>query len=434
MQVRGFGLEVAAGPDAGRRVAAAKRSLLIGTHPSADLVLTDPHVSRLHARIDVDETEFVLRDLGSTNGTRAGGVRVREVCLDDGTSVELGATKLAFRLDAEPFEIKLAEEELYEGLVGRSVAMRELFAVLERAAPSEASILLEGETGTGKELVARGLHARSARSRAPVVVLDCGAVPAGLIESELFGHERGAFTGAVAAHKGVFERAHGGTLFLDELGELPLELQPKLLRALESGEITRVGGEKMLKVDVRVVAATHRDLPRLIAEGKFRADLFYRLAVIRVRIPPLRERRDDIPLLSAHFARELLGDRALPAIALEAVFERLRSYPWPGNVRELRNIVERALILADPKLVAASALDAAQEISRSVDQTLRKRIPLRAARNEREREYLHDLVRATDGNLEEAAAIAEIHVKSLERLLRKHKLRVAESRGDGTSG
>jgi DNA-binding NtrC family response regulator len=426
MQVRGFGLDVAGGPDAGKRISAQKRSLLIGTHPSADLVLTDPHVSRLHARIDAEETEFVLRDLGSTNGTRAAGVRVREVCLDDGTAIELGQTRLSFRLDAGGFEIRLAEAELFEGLVGRSVAMRELFAILERASPTEAAILLEGETGTGKELVARAVHARSARAKAPFVVLDCGAVPPGLIESELFGHERGAFTGAIASHRGVFERAHGGTLFLDELGELPLELQPKLLRALESGEIHKVGGEKTTHVDVRVVAATHRDLPRLIAEAKFRADLFYRLAVIRVRIPPLRERREDIPMLSAHFARGTLGDRALPSLALEAVFERLRNYPWPGNVRELRNVVERALILADPKLVAAGALDAAKELSRSVDQTLRKRIPLRAARQEREREYLAELLRGTDGDLEEAAAIAEIHVKSLERLMRKHKLSAAD--------
>jgi DNA-binding NtrC family response regulator len=426
IQVRGFAVEVVHGPDAGKVFKGTARSMQVGTHPSAEILLTDPHVSRVHARIDVDEKDVLLGDLGSTNGTRVQGVRVRQVVLEDGNVIELGATRLRFRLLDEPFEIELAGEPSFEGLIGRSVAMLELFAILARVAPTDASILLEGETGTGKELVARALHTRSRRSGKPFVVFDCGAVPPTLIESELFGAEKGAYTGAVTARGGVFERADGGTLFLDELGELPVDLQPKLLRAIESGEVTRLGGEQVRKVDLRVVAATNRDLARMIAEQKFRADLYYRLAVIRVRVPPLRERDGDVQLLAAHFARQVLGDLArtrIPEPTLEAIFETLKHHPWPGNVRELRNVVERAAILADPKMIRAGALDAVSELTRSVEKSVHKQVTLRAARGEREREYLADLLRAVDGDLDEAARVAAVHRKSLERLIRKHKLR-----------
>jgi transcriptional regulator with GAF, ATPase, and Fis domain len=482
LAVRGFSVEVLAGPDQGKRVNATGRSLVIGTDAGADLSLTDPHVSRLHARIDAGEREHVLRDLGSTNGTRVGAVRIREACLDDGAVIDLGLTRLGFRLGSEALEIPLLADERFEGLIGRSPAMRELFGLLAKIAPTEATVLVEGETGVGKELVARALHARSRRHGRPFLVLDCGAVPPSLIESELFGHERGAFTGAVAARAGVFERAHGGTLFLDELGELALELQPKLLRVLETGELTRVGGERPIRVDVRVVAATHRDLPRMVGERRFREDLYYRVAVIRVRVPPLRERREDIPLLAAAFARQVGAGAALPDVALEAVFETYRRHDWPGNVRELRNAVERALVLADvdvdadgagrapaeadaavaapaaesgaeatvgptviaaeaeaegdggaaaparrsppdaPASAAAATLDGAQSLARSVDGALGQRPSLRAARHEHEREYLKALLRAVDGDVTEAARIAEVHPKSLERLVRKHRL------------
>ena len=429
IQVRGFVLEVVSGAAAGRTVRGDRRSLLLGAHDSADVVLADPHVSRLHARLDVEATEYVLRDLGSRNGTRVGGTRIAQAYLDDGAVIELGATRLRFRLLDEPFEIPLADDDRFEGLIGRSVAMRELFALCARVAPSDAPVIIEGETGTGKELVARAIHQRSRRAGRPLVVLDCSAIPPTLVESELFGHEKGAFTGAVAARPGVFERADRGTVFLDELGELPLELQPKLLRCLETGELVRVGGTGAIQVDIRVLAATNRDLARMVAEGAFRADLYYRLAVIRVAVPALRERRDDVPLLAAHFAQHALGDRAraaLPADALEAVFGELTRYDWPGNVRELRNVVERAAILADPKRLRAGALDAAaSELQRSVQKAVHRQVTLRAARAERERDYLIDVLRATDGNLDEAARIAKVHRKSLERLIRQHKLRGA---------
>jgi len=429
IQVRGFALEVLSGSGAGQIVRGDKRSLLFGTHDSADVRLADPHVSRLHARLDVEASDYVLCDLGSTNGTRVGGARVRQVCLDDGAVIELGATRLRFRLLDEPFEIPLADVDRFEAMIGRSVAMRELFAVCARVAPTQAPVIVQGETGTGKELVARAIHQRSRRSGKPLVVLDCAAIPPALVESELFGHERGAFTGAVAMRPGVFERGDGGTVFLDELGELPIELQPKLLRCLESGELRRVGGTAPIKVDLRIIAATNRDLPRMVAEERFRADLYYRLAVIRVTVPPLRERRDDIPLLAAHFAEAALGSHArppLPAETLEALFGELTRHDWPGNVRELRNVVERAAILADPKTIHAGMLErAAEELARSLEQAVHTLGTLRAARAEREREYLTALLRATGGDLDLAARIAQVHRKSLERLLRRHKLRAA---------
>ena len=426
LEVQGYQLEVIQGPpdEIGRAYRGAARSVLIGSHPSADLTLGDPYVSRVHARVDVEEMGFILRDLGSTNGTRILGTRIREAILDDGSVIELGSTRVRFSLLQERFRIELAAEDVFEGLVGRSVAMRELFAMLGRVAPSESTILIEGETGTGKELVARAIHSRSKRAGKPFVVFDCGAVPGGLIESALFGHEKGAYTGADRAMPGVFERADGGTVFLDELGELAMELQPKLLRVLEQGEVRRVGATETTAVDVRVVAATHRDLERMVAEGRFREDLFYRLAVIRLRVPPLRERRDDIPLLAAHFAQAMDAGETLTPAVLETMFADFRDRELPGNVRELKNLVERAIVLADPRQIRAGAHEAAEELGRSIERSIRKQMSLRQARHEREREYLSQLMIATDGDLDEASAAARVHRKSLERLLRRHKLRV----------
>jgi DNA-binding NtrC family response regulator len=308
--------------------------------------------------------------------------------------------------------------------------MRELFALLARIAPSEAPVLIEGETGTGKERVARAVHARSRRADKPFVVFDCAAVPPTLIESELFGHEKGAFTGATDKRAGVFERAAGGTVFLDELGELALELQPKLLRVLESNEVQRVGGQKPTPIDARVVAATNRDLQARVSDGLFREDLYYRLAVVTLEVPPLRERREDVPLLAAHFARDRIfaGGAGGRAPGWEAIFEFMKSYDWPGNVRELRNVVERAVIMADPGLLAGDPLDALAELRKKAEPALRRRVSLRASRDQHEREYLEDLLRSVDGDLDEAATIADVHRKSLERLLREHGIKRSDLR------
>ncbi len=430
VEVRGFQLTVVEGPDRGKEARPAGRRLVVGTHAPSDLVLADPHVSRQHLRIDAGD-EYVLRDLGSTNGTRVQGVRVREAVLDDGMVIECGSTRLRFHHIEAPTRIELAAEDAFEGLIGKSVAMRELFALLARIAIADAPVLIEGETGTGKERVARAVHARSRRAARPFVVFDCAAVPATLIESELFGHEKGSFTGATDRRAGVFERADGGTVLLDELGELQLELQPKLLRVLESNEVWRVGAQKATPIDVRVVAATNRDLQARVAEGLFREDLYYRLAVVTLRVPSLRERRDDIPLLASSFAR----DRIFPGGAggaggrgpgWETIFEFMKTHDWPGNVRELRNVVERAVIMADPKLLAGDPLDALAELRKKAEPALRRRVSLRAARDQTEREYLEDLVRSTDGNLDQAAEIAEVHRKSLERLLREYGIKRGE--------
>ena len=365
----------------------------------------------------------------SDNGQNSDDVyaRVREAILDGDAVIECGATTLRFEFTDEPLRIDLHAAEDFEGLVGRSVAMRELFALIEKAAPTDAPVLIEGETGTGKERVARAIHARSRRAARPFVVFDCAAVPATLIESELFGHEKGAFTGATERRAGVFERAQGGTVFLDELGELAIELQPKLLRILESNEVSRLGADKPVPIDARVVAATNRDLGARVASGEFREDLFYRLAVVSLRVPPLRERREDVPLLAAHFARERIFVRAgsSPARApgWETIFEFMQSHDWPGNVRELRNVVDRSVIMADPARLAGDPLDALAELRKKAEPALRRRVSLRAARDQTEREYLEDLLRATDGDLDEAARIAEVHRKSLERLLREHGLK-----------
>jgi len=245
----------------------------------------------------------------------------------------------------ESVELELSSAETFGGIVGSSVPMRELFARLEKIAQSDATVLVTGETGTGKELVAEAVHEHSKRKSGPFVVLDCGSIPQNLIESELFGHEKGAFTGATHTYAGAFERSDGGTVFLDEIGELPLAMQPKLLRVLERKEVRRVGGSKTISTDIRVVAATNRDLGVEVNRGRFREDLYYRLAVARIHVPPLRERREDLALLVEHFLSITPGAEGT---RLEpGTVELMMKHDWPGNVRELRNVIERAVLLSD---------------------------------------------------------------------------------------
>ena len=235
----------------------------------------------------------------------------------------------------------------FENLIGSAPAMKGLFEAMELVAPTSSIVMVGGETGTGKELVARAIHHHSPRKDLPFVTLNCGAIPATLMEAELFGHSKGAFTGAEQARKGKFESADGGTLFLDEIGEIPLELQPKLLRVLESGSVDRLGEDSPVQVDVRIVAATHRDLEAMVAEGSFRRDLFYRLSVVPLSIPPLRERRQDIPLLAAHFLARMALRTGRSGLEFDpATLDHLESYSWPGNVRELENVVERMVVLS----------------------------------------------------------------------------------------
>jgi len=303
------------------------------------------------------------------------------------------------------------------------VGMRAAFALLERAAASDATVLIEGETGTGKEGAARGLHDGSTRRSGPFVVVDCGAIPAELLESELFGHERGAFTGASAARAGAFEEADGGTIFLDEIGELPLDLQPKLLRAIEHRQIRRVGSNLHKTVDVRLVAATHRDLRADVNDGRFRPDLYFRLAVVRINLPPLRERPEDIPLLVERIVDGLVDDPAARAPLLDgALVTALQRGAWAGNVRELRNHLERCLVLGGPVPLAAPG-----PVVGAVD----GRIPYAEARqralDEFERRYLEDLLRRHDGKVASAARAAGVNRAYLYRLLQRHGLRGGQS-------
>ena len=327
----------------------------IGSNKTADIVLTDPTVSRRHAEVRRGRDGVLLRDLGSMNGTFVGQVRAKEVYLGADTLFRVGRTELSFTPADEIIDVEPSQADHFENLLGNSVAMREVFGILERVAPTDLTVLISGETGTGKELASKAVHTRSRRREGPFVVFDCGAAPENLIESELFGHNRGAFTGAIEARPGVFEAAHGGTIFLDEIGELPLELQPKLLRVLEQREVRRVGANKTKPIDVRIVAATNRNLREEVDRGRFREDLYYRLAVVEMAMPPLRERTEDLSMLARHLLERAAHNTHVKAIA-QPVLDVFAEYHWPGNVRELSNVIERALPFSDGATIRLSAL------------------------------------------------------------------------------
>jgi two-component system, NtrC family, response regulator GlrR len=414
-------LKVTRGPDKGLEVTVERDEILIGSVEGADLRLTDPTVSRNHCAVRMTAKGPLLRDLGSTNGTHIEGVSVREAFIPAGATLELGHTRVRFQALGDSVEVPLAQSERFGRLWGRSVAMRRLFAIAAQVAPAEATVLLEGETGTGKDALAEAIHLASARAAGPLHVVDCGAIPAQLIESELFGHERGAFTGADRARGGAFEEADGGTLFLDEIGELPLALQPKLLRALEAREVKRIGAERAHHVDVRVIAATNRDLREEVNRGTFRQDLYYRLEVVRLRIPPLRERPEDIPVLVEHFRRGLTRPGAEPPPLSEEAMRHFLAHPWPGNVRELRNAVERAILLEELPVAPPAAAEGGGATAVDVG------VPFKDAKNALvegfERSYLTALLEATAGNVSEAARRAEIDRVYLLKLLRRYGLR-----------
>jgi DNA-binding NtrC family response regulator len=345
VRVRRCRVEVVGGPDAGLKRDIEAAVIRIGARRGNDVQLTDSQVSGIHCEIRLDERGYRLRDLDSTNGTWVSGLRINDVYVPPGSMLSIGTTRLRFQPLDESVEVAVSPHQQFAGLTGRSVLMREMFARLEKLAKSDATVLISGETGVGKELVAEGLHEFSPRASGPFIVLDCGSIPQNLIESELFGHERGSFTGAVSSYAGAFERAHRGTMFLDEIGELPLAMQPKLLRALERKEVRRIGGTRTIQVDIRVVAATNRDLGVEVNRGRFREDLYYRLAVARVHVPALRDRRDDIEPLIEHFLS--ITPNAEGARLSPETIELMKKHDWPGNVRELRNVIERALLLSE---------------------------------------------------------------------------------------
>ena len=412
--VRRILLEVIEGPDRGTSYAASAERIVVGTKSSADLILTDSAVSRYHCALTLRGTRVEIEDLDSRNGTRVDGIQISLAWLDRDATIAIGSTRLAFRLAEDMFEIELSPREQFGELVGRSRQMRAVFAQCERAAGTETTVLLQGETGTGKDGAAVSIHLESARRDGPFVVVDCGSIPPQLVESHLFGHEAGAFTGATATRIGVFEAARGGTLFLDEIGELPLELQPKLLRALEARTIRRVGGVKDIPIDIRIIAATNRDLQREVNAKRFRSDLYYRLAVVEIRLPPLRQRREDLPLLVEHLLRAMDAtgpgaDQLRSAPALHAIAQ----HPWPGNVRELRNHLERSLAFEEPAPLAAAPGSQTPPID--------PKQPLRVAREHWikffERQYVEAILRDNAGNVSRAARAAGIARAHFYRLL-----------------
>ena len=359
-------LVVVAGADQGKEIDISKPRVTGGRSIISDLVVADKAVSGTHFEVSARDDGYRLRDLNSRNGIFVGDLRIREVFLRPGTIFRIGHTNIQFQSTSDIVEIELSKKDRFDAMLGASPAMREIFAHLEKVAPSELTCLITGETGTGKEMVARALHNASGRRSKPFVVLDCGSIPRELIESTLFGHEKGSFTGAVAQHDGCFMQANGGTIFLDEIGELDVTLQPKLLRVLEQREIKRVGGDKMHKVDVRVLAATNRDLREEVNKGTFREDLYFRLSVVHVELPPLRERREDIPGLANHFLREVASRRGMTMSWGQDAMAAMVSHAFPGNVREMRNVVERAAALSDGPVITRADLVFGREMGPSV--------------------------------------------------------------------
>ncbi|MBX3226687.1 MAG: sigma 54-dependent Fis family transcriptional regulator [Labilithrix sp.] len=415
-RVRSVTVHVTKGPDAGRSVTIEQPSFVIGVGEAADFRLTDPGVSREHIRLTLQLHGVRVKDPGSKNGTFLGGARIHEVTLTSDTAITIGGTTLGISVSHESMDLQLSANDRFGDAIGSSAIMRHLFNILEKVAGSDLTILLEGESGVGKDVLARAIHGKSARKDGPFAVADCSAIPENLIESELFGHERGAFTGADQARKGVFEEANGGTLFLDEIGELPLDMQPKLLRALEAREVRPVGGRAPRPIDVRVIAATNRRLAESARTGEFRSDLFYRLAVVKVTVPPLRERAEDILPIARAMFRALKHD---PLAEIPADFAAmLKAYSWPGNVRELRNVMERHAALGEKE----GLFDHAKAVEMSADDELAM-LPYHEARklvvDRFEEQYVPRLLKRAENNLSRAADLANIARPSLYRMLER---------------
>jgi DNA-binding NtrC family response regulator len=418
-------LVVVEGPDAGRAVVLAPgASAVAGTGDECDLVLTDDRVSRRHMEVVPEDGRYVVRDLASTNGTLYEGSLVTELRVSVGATFKLGRTFVRIQPQPEPLEVAPSRSRRFGDLVGESLVLREVFAVLELAADSDVTVLLEGETGTGKELAARAIHEASARRKGPFVAIDCGALPDSLLESELFGHVKGAFTGADRPRLGAFARAHGGTIFLDELAGMPASVQARLLRVLEERRVRPVGSDTDKSIDVRVVAASRTDLSGRVAEGDLRPDLYYRLSVVKVSLPPLRARREDI----APIVKEILRLRGLDAGRIGGPnLDRLMAHPWPGNARELRNVIDRAVTMspgatsfAELRLSLAPAAPGNDPLAVRTDLGYAEaKAALLAAFEAR---YLRDLLTRCEGNISAASRVSGLDRKHLRSLLRRHAL------------
>jgi two-component system response regulator GlrR len=401
----------------------AAERMVIGADPRADLVIADAAMSKFHCEVRIRDGAAVVKDLGSRNGTRLDGVPVIEAPLGDGAVLALGRTRLRFNVGTRQVEIPLSQRERFGRLIGRSTAMRSAFVVLEAAAAGATTVLLQGESGTGKDLAAEAIHLESARRDAPFVIVDCSAIPANLLEAELFGFEAGAFTGATAQRIGAFEAASGGTILLDEIGELALDLQPKLLRAIERREIQRIGNAQRIATDVRIIAATNRNLRQEVNARRFRSDLYFRLAVLVVTLPPLRDRAPDLPLLVAGLLDDLRAGDSPIARALRGgeLLPELLRHGWPGNVRELRNYIEACLVRQE----RAAAPE--RPIEPTIEPAIDVALPLREVRERWlrhvERRYLEQLLVLHGNNVSAAARAAGIDRVHFHRLLARVGLR-----------
>jgi transcriptional regulator with GAF, ATPase, and Fis domain len=431
-------IQCMSGPEAGESWLMEQDIIRIGSAKTSDIVITDPTVSRYHAEIRRGRDGVILRDLDSTNGTFVGHVRAKQVYLGVDTRFRVGRTEFIFTPADEIIDVEPSALDHFENLVGESVAMREVFGILERIAPTDLTVLITGETGTGKELASRALHSRSSRAKSSFVVFDCGAAAENLIESDLFGHQKGAFTGAIDARPGVFEMANGGTIFLDEIGDLPIGLQPKLLRVLEQREVRRVGSSKTKPIDVRVVAATNRNLREEVDAGRFREDLYYRLAVVELVMPPLRDRIDDLHHLAHHLLERSSHNTSIQHISAE-VIQALSTHRWPGNVRELNNMLERTMPFTDGNTITMETLPASIKAATEAPRVTNTQpilalsdsssledspMPFKDAKDQLveafEHQYLVDLLDRHDGNVSKAARAAGMDRKSISRLMKKH--------------
>ncbi len=422
-QGRGGIFLVIKGPDRGETVRLVDQPISFGSGSTCDLALTDNTVSRKHLEAHLIGDEVMMVDSGSTNGSFLMGAtdsRIEKIAIGFGAEIKLGRTVIKYLPDEEAVSPVPSPLSRFGSIVGGDTKMRQMFTMLQDVAPTNATVLIEGETGTGKELIAEELHNHSTRRDGPFVVFDCGSVPRELIESMLFGHVKGSFTGAIGDRRGAFAEANGGTIFLDEIGEMAIDLQPSLLRVLDKRAVRKVGSNTYEKIDVRVVAATNRDLRSEVAKKSFREDLYYRLAVIRVGVPPLRERGTDIPLLIQHFVNSFGPNLRVSAEDMKV----LCGHAWPGNVRELRNVMERACLLAHGDTINLD--DALVAEAQSPSFGVRTDLPFKEAKGQLvemfEREYIEDLMKKHKMNLSAASREAQIDRKHLRELIRKYAL------------
>lgn len=422
-------LLVVSGPLTGHEFVVNTETFTLGSGKNNDLVIEDATVSRRHCEINLTTDGYAIRDLGSTNGTYVQGVRIQSAFLGTGTEFHLGETRLVFCPLQELHEFKISPSHSFGRLLGESTAMRHVFYLAEKFAPTDSTVLIEGETGTGKEVLAEELHKHSKRKDKPFIVIDCASLARELVASELFGHAKGAFTGAMTDRTGAFEAAEGGTVFLDEIGDLSPELQPQLLRVLEKREVRRVGSNIPKPIDVRILSATNRKLQQEVNAGRFREDLYFRLSVVHIHIPPLQKRPEDVPILAEYFLRDFLGDAAEDHIkSLHQAERSLRQHTWPGNVRELRNVIERVTHSDRDELDFTSFLYPEREAGkkRVMDRVSADR-PFKVLKQEIIQEfelaYIADLLKKHDGNVSQGAKQAGIERAYLQRLVRKYGLR-----------